>query len=174
MKANQMVKPVINMESGLIEFIVKGHPTLTLDMNKVHPDNQRRASFVGMAQTRIVDRAAVGRADAKGNIIPEATRQALKHERMASLIAHYESGSPDWSVRGEAGFRGGMLFQCLCAMQPERDPEQIRKWLGGLDDATKAKLLSSEKIKPIRESIEKARAGDTSEAEEALDEFLNV
>lgn len=180
MKENQTIKPVIDMAAGTVTFQIKGLSPLILDMNKVHADNIRRASFVGMAQVRIIDRAAIpapeykqGMSDADKAKL-KAVQLAEKRERMASLISHYESGSPDWSVKGEAAFRGGILFQCLCAMQPDRDPETIKAWLEKQPDAVKAKLLASSTIKPYRDAIEAARVGNTEEAETALQEFLTV
>lgn len=99
MKANQVVSYEINTEDGTITFTVKGHSPLVMDMTKLHSDNINRAAFVGMAQVRIVDAAAVNRADKDGNLLDEAERTRIKYERMKKLVDHYESGSADWNVR---------------------------------------------------------------------------
>lgn len=147
MKENQTVKPIINMEAGTVTFEVKGHSNIVLHMDKVHPDNVRRAGFVGMAQVRIVDAAAIGRTDESGAIIPDAQRTATKHERMLKLVEHYESGSPEWGVKGEGGFAPSGLFVALCAMQPKRDPDEIRAFVKGLSQAEKKALVESETVK---------------------------
>ena len=103
-KENQHVQPVVDTENGTVTFRTRGMPDLVLHWNKLHPKVQMRAGLAGMAQVRIVDAAAVGVADRKtGAIIPEAERIALKHERMARLVAHYESGTEDWSRVSEGG-----------------------------------------------------------------------
>ncbi len=95
MKDNQHVRPVIDVEAGTVTFEVRGMDSLVLEWARLHPDVQMRAGLAGMAQVRIVDAAAVGVADDDGNIIPEAERIALKHQRMAALIEHYHSGTAE-------------------------------------------------------------------------------
>lgn len=169
MKENQSVKPIINMEAGIVTFEVKGHPAIVLHLDKVHPDNIRRAGFVGMAQTRIVDAAAIGRTDDKGNIIPEADRIATKHARMLKLVEHYESGSPEWNVKGEGGFAPSGLIIALCAMQPKRDPAEIREFVKGLSAAEKKALQESEVVKAhLPKVAEEAVVAVTSKLEEFL------
>ena len=102
MKANQTVGYVIDTDAGTIEFTVKGHKPFTLDMAKVHESNRRYASFVGMAQVRIVDGAAIGRNAKDGSIIPEDERCAMKDARMRTLVAHYETGTADWEIKRAA------------------------------------------------------------------------
>ena len=104
LKENQHVQPVVDTENGTVTFRTRGMPDLVLHWNKLHPKVQMRAGLAGMAQVRIVDAAAVGVADRKtGAIIPEGERIELKHERMARLVAHYESGTEDWSRVSEGG-----------------------------------------------------------------------
>lgn len=102
MKENQSVKPVIDMAQGSVVFEVRNHTPLRLDMAKVHEDNVKRAAFVGMAQVRIVDAAAVPVQDSKGNLRTPAQRDELKYNRMKALIDHYESGSALWSPKAQA------------------------------------------------------------------------
>lgn len=106
MKDNQTVRPVIDVAAGTVTFQVRGMTDLVLHMAKVHEANRQRAALVGMAQVRIVDAAAIGMTDDDGNIIPAEARTRMKHERMAALIAHYESGTDQWSRVREGGFGG--------------------------------------------------------------------
>ena len=106
MKDNQHVQPVIAEDYSSVTFKTRGHADIVLDMTKVHPDLIRRAAAVGFAQVRIVDAAAVGMTDDEGNIIPEDERIEMKYERMAALVAHYMTGTSEWSRRGE-GTGGG-------------------------------------------------------------------
>lgn len=127
MKENQHVKPIIADGFMSVAFEVKGHPTLTLDMSKLHPDVIRRAAAVGFAQVRIVDAAAVGMTDEEGNILSEAERIATKHERMAALIAHYESGTSEWSRVG-TGTGGGksITLEAIARVQFNGDYEKAK------------------------------------------------
>jgi hypothetical protein len=107
LKENQQVKPVVDMDTGLVQFHVRGYAEpLVLDMSKLHPDIVKRAAMVGMAQVRIVDAAAIGAADDDGNIIPAEDRIRMKHDAMRALIAHYETGTADWSRAGSGGGGG--------------------------------------------------------------------
>lgn len=117
MRENQMVKPVVNLEEQTVTFEVKGMESLVLDMKKLHPDIIRQAAMVGMAQVRIVDAAAIGRADEDGNIIPEEERLGLKWERMQALIEHYHSGTGEWSRRAEGGPRVSLALQALAEIK---------------------------------------------------------
>lgn len=99
MKPNQIVGYTI--EGDIITFNVKGQTLLTLDVTKVHPDNQRRAMFGGLAQVRVVDMAAVDRADKDGNLLHEDVRTRMKWERMKRCIEHLESGAPVWRIGGK-------------------------------------------------------------------------
>lgn len=104
MKANQQVQPIINELANTVTFAIgDGGEPLVLDMNKVHASIVARAALVGMAQVRIVDAAAVSATDKEGNIRSNAERMALKRARMAALIAHYESGSDQWTIRQSSG-----------------------------------------------------------------------
>jgi len=102
MKANQSVGYKLDTEQGRITFHIKGQGPLVLDMGKVHVDNVTRAAYVGMAQVRIVDAAAIGRADKDGNLLSESTRNQMKYDRMVALVLHYETGSAEWSPRHRA------------------------------------------------------------------------
>lgn len=103
MKENQHVQPIIDVEGGIVTFKVKGHDDITLDWSKLSPEVQMRAGLAGMAQVRIVDRAAVGMTDDDGNILSEADRIAMKHSRMAELVEHYHTGTSEWNLAGTGG-----------------------------------------------------------------------
>lgn len=103
LKDNQHVKPVIDEQAGTVTFMVKGMDSIVLHMDRLHPDIIKRAALVGMAQTRIVDAAAVGVTDDEGNVIPADERIALKHARMSALVEHYETGTAEWSRVSQGG-----------------------------------------------------------------------
>lgn len=117
MKDNQHVRPVIDVTAGTVTFEVKGRDALVLHADKLHPDILKRAALVGMAQVRIVDAAAVGMADDEGNIIPEADRLGMKYKRMADLIAHYESGTQEWSRVGNGGGGRSITIEAIARVR---------------------------------------------------------
>lgn len=169
MKDNQSVKPIINIAENSIIFEVRNHTPLRLDMTKVHKDNVLRAAFVGMAQQRIVDAAAVSVSDSKGNIRNAAERDELKYNRMKALIEHYESGSELWSPRvaavpkvDESQLIREALIRCNVAQSKVEamDKEALMKLAG-------AKAVIEMMLKIKSERIV-ARVG----ADEALEELL--
>lgn len=160
MKSNQQVAPVISDDFSTVSFEVAGMDTIVLHMDRLHPDIIRRAACVGMAQVRIVDAAAVGAADKDGNIIPAAERIAKKHANMAALVAHYETGTAEWSRVREGGPKGGFLFEALCKLYPEKSAEAIRAWLDGLDDKQQAALREDDSVAPIIAGIKAERNKD--------------
>ena len=107
MKSNQQVAPVIDLEANRVVFTISdGGEPLVLDMSKVSEAVRIRAAMVGMAQVRIVDAAAISAEDPDdGHIRSAAERMELKRERMAALIAHYETGTEEWKRTG--GGEGG-------------------------------------------------------------------
>lgn len=99
MKANQAVSYVIDQDNQIITFTVKGYDPFTLDVAKIHDDNAQYAMFAGLAQQRMVDGAAVSRANKDGSVKTEAEMLGLKHTRMLAIRDHLESGSPNWEMR---------------------------------------------------------------------------
>lgn len=142
MKENQSVKPVVNVDAGTVTFEVKGMSPLVLEMSRLHPDIIKRAALVGMAQVRIVDAAAVGRADEDGNLIPEGDRLQTKYDRMAALIEHYHSGTAEWSRRAEGG--GGRVALALEALA-ELKGMSVEKAEEGLKDFAAKKFNNDTK-----------------------------
>ena len=78
--------------------VVASGAEYTLDMANVHPNNRAYATLHGMKQ-RIVDNTAIERKTKDGRIRTPAELAKLREEALAEMIAHYASGSPNWSVR---------------------------------------------------------------------------
>lgn len=107
MRENQQVQPMISDDFQRVEFMIAdGAEPLVLHMDRLHPDIIRRAAAVGMAQVRIVDAAAVSRANDDGELKTKEEILAEKRSKMADLIAHYETGTEEWS-RVRTGGGGG-------------------------------------------------------------------
>lgn len=104
-KTNSVITSRHDTERNVLVFTVLGEGDVELDLNKVHADNMARAAIHGFNQ-RIPDAAAIGVTDAEGNVIPKAERTRIKYERMNDLCRHYESGTAEWSRKGD-GSGGG-------------------------------------------------------------------
>lgn len=159
MKSNQQVGVVIADDFKTVTFKVIGHADIVLEMDKLSEAVKLRAACVGMAQVRIVDAAAIGMTDKAGAIIPAAERIATKHSRMAELVAHYMTGTVEWSrVKASAGPSGGYLFEALCEMFPAKTPVDIRAYLDGLSDKQQAALREDDTVSPIIAKIKVAKS----------------
>lgn len=126
-RENQQVEVAISEDFQSVTFQAIGHPAIVLDMTKLHPDIIRRAACAGMAQVRIVDAAAVSVADDEGNIIPVNERLEMKHNRMEVLVAHYMSGTSEWSRRGEGtGGAKSITIEAIANLKYNGDYEKAK------------------------------------------------
>lgn len=129
MKSNQQIKPVVSDDLSKVTFEILGAPDLVLDMTKLHPDVIKRAACVGMAQVRIIDAAAVSRADADGNVRTAAEMLTLKRERMEALVAHYMTGTAEWTQKRASGSgakdTSGLTLQAMRRVWPDKDCEGL-------------------------------------------------
>lgn len=150
MKSNQQVGVDIAADFSAVTFTVKGFAPRTLIMANLSEAVRTRAACVGMAQVRVVDAAAIPAADKDGNIIPEATRLAMKDERIGALIDHYMTGTEEWSRVTAAKSDGGLLFEALCRLYGHmKAPSEIRAWLDGLSDKEQAALREDDEVAPV-------------------------
>lgn len=155
MKANSVIGVEV-MPDGILRFVVKGAGDLYYDKSKAHPDNRAHAEDHGWIQ-RISDSAALSRNPENG----QAATPAEKLEAMKRLVAHYESGTPEWSRVREAGPKGGFLFEALCRMYAvSKTPEQIRAYLDGLSDKEQAALREDDAVAPVIAEIKREKAKD--------------
>jgi hypothetical protein len=125
----KQISPAISEDFSTITFNIRGAEPLVLDMGKLHPDVFKRAAAVGMAQVRIIDAAAIQRADGNGGVRTEAEMLELKRERMASLIEHYMSGTSEWTKGRAAGGgaikEAGITLAAMSRVWPGRDCEEL-------------------------------------------------
>lgn len=181
MKTNQQVKPVIDLAARTVMFEVRGKPSLVLHLDRLHADIIARAALVGMAQTRIVDAAAIGTTDAEGRVIPQAERIEIKYERMRALIEHYETGTDQWTRGGQgagggagsitiaaiARVRGIMLEEATAAVEAYVDREAACATPRFVD--VKGALAFLRRGKAVREAIEALRRERDASLPAALD-----
>lgn len=158
-RSNSVITTEPMIENGQeigIVFRVKGAGYVPFDLRKVHPNNAQHAAMHGFIQ-RISDAAAMSRDTKTG----EAASPADKLEAMRRLVAHYESGTPEWSRVREAGPKGGLLFDALCEVYGHKKaPTEIREWLDTLSDKEQAALREDDTIAPVIARIKAERAKD--------------
>ncbi len=78
--------------------VVASGKEYVLDMATVSPECRSYAALHGMKQ-RVVDNTAIERKTKDGRVRTPAEMAKLREEALAEMIAHYASGSPNWSVR---------------------------------------------------------------------------
>lgn len=169
-KANSVITHEVN--GNIISFHVAGAGTLTLDVSKVNAENVQRASVHGFIQ-RVSDGAAMSRDPKTGKPATPEDKAA----RMAAIIAHYESGAAEWSMRGQGtGETGGLLYRALVrhlVMDKGASDDDARKrakqFMDALDTGEKKALLASSVIKPHADAI---RAEAMPDADEKADVLL--
>lgn len=143
-KSNSVITSEWN--GSVIIFTVAGVGEIRFNPGQVSRVNQEQAMRHGFVQ-RISDAATIPRNPKTG----ESATPEMKFAAMQKLVAHYESGTSEWTrVRpaGE-GQSGGLLFQALCQMSPSKTPEEIKAWM---DTKTKPQLnaiRNSERVAAI-------------------------
>lgn len=149
-KSNSVITHAMD-NAGNITFTVLGIGDMVIHPDTLHPDVMRRAALHGMIQ-RISDAAAISRDAETGK--PASAQD--KFDAMQRLVAHYESGTSEWSrkpVAGE-GKSGGLLFRALCIMSAEtKTAEEIKEWMGTKTKAQLTALRNTAKVAAIIESI---------------------
>ncbi len=179
LKENQHVMPVVDIAAGTVTFKIKGHADEVLEWSKLHPDVQKRSGLVGMAQVRIVDAAAIGMTAKDGSIIPEAERIAKKAERIKTLIAHYHTGTAEWSRVSEGGGGKSLTVEAIALVkgmtyeQAEAEVEIIAdKHHGGDTKKCLAFLRGAGAVQKAMNDIRASRQKPAAiDADKALEEF---
>ena len=154
MKSNSVITHSVT--GNVITFNVIGFGALKFDTDKVSNECANHAALHGFVQ-RISDAAAMSRDPKTGK---PATPQE-KYDAMAALVAHYESGTPEWSrVRAGDGSPKGQTLRALCIAFPNKTPEEIKTWFGGLSKDAKSNVRASQKVRDAIATFTDTTAGD--------------
>lgn len=147
-KSNSVITHAV--DGSMIVFNVLGIGRLAFETSRASTENQNQARVHGFIQ-RISDAAAISRDPETGQ--PASAQD--KFDAMSRLVAHYESGTSEWSRKPVAGERerGGLLFKALCKMSPTKTPEEIRSWMDGKTKAQLSAIRTSAKVASVIESI---------------------
>lgn len=143
----------VKRDGAMIAIAVKGAGIVTLNMDKISPENMAYAAFHGLKQ-RVVDAAALARDTKTGQAAPADE----KLEAIQAVVEHLESGTAQWSrvVAGQP--KGGLLFEALCRVYGhQKAPSDIRAWLDTRSDKEQMALREDEAIAPVIATIKAER-----------------
>lgn len=179
-KDNQYIAPEFDIEAGTAIFHFnpkwgKLEP-LHFTLEKTHPANQRRAALAGFAQVRIIDAAAIKRDRGDGTLLSNEEMLAAKHEAVAEMIAHLESGTDQWNVRRSAGPReeGSLIIRAVAAVQGvavEVMRERVTAMAEKRGITLKAYLNQLATLEAVGREMARLRGGSAEVAQGMLDEL---
>lgn len=165
-KSNSLITHVV--EGTQIVFNVRDVGEMALDVAKLSKEVLQRATIHGLIQ-RISDAAAISRDPETGL----AATAETKFSAMEKLVAHYMTGTDQWSRQRSAGEASeGILFQALIKMYPEKSAEQIRAYLATKDRSAKIKLRRVPKVAAIITALQAAQ--DDGTGDKLLDELETI
>lgn len=129
-----------------------GAPPLVIYAAELLDDIRTAACMHGLKQ-KIGDAAAMSRD-------PETGRSATLSDKRAAMVAVAERlrGGAWNAERGEGTGAGGVLFQALCRMFPERPRDEVRERLAGMSKAEQAAMRKNPRIATIIAEIQAAAA----------------
>lgn len=173
-RADSVVSVEINRSIRTLTFNVAAGGTFeggtkVLHLERLHPDNVDYAAYFGLKQS-VGDKAAQSKDPATGLPAPRADKFAA----ICSRVDHLESGSPDWSSRGQGmGGDVGALIAAIVAAGLKQDSPELRASVRALDKSQKAALATIPAVKAKLDEAEVMLAGDIN-AEELLEGFTTV
>lgn len=141
------------------------HSEIPFDLSRVYQAHHGRATVHGWGQ-RLPDAAAIGLTDDDGNIIPKAERTAMKADKIGKLVDHYESGTQDWSRKGDGtGTRRSLVIEALARVKNEtyesameRADEFAARKYGGDRKKALAYLATADDVAAAMRAIRDERA----------------
>ena len=155
----------------VITFNVLGVGALTLNTSRVHPEVMERAAIHGLIQ-RISDKAALGFDKDLGRY---ATAQE-KYDAMSGLVAHYMSGSAEWSMRESGGEpkESGLTYRALAQVKGwdiEKAKASVAERASEKGIEVKAVLADMRKLPAIITAIADIKARAAGPVDTSLDDL---
>jgi hypothetical protein len=148
--------------------------TLTLRGSDLSPELRVAAMLHGLKQ-KLVDAAAISRDPLTGKPATIST----KYDAVFEIYNRFMTGGTWNKVRGEGGGTtgsGGLLYRALVRLYDGvQTPEQVRKYLDGLNGEQQAALRGNKKVAPVILAIkaeDAARRAETGEEEDESDNLL--
>lgn len=160
-------------DRGNPTFTVLGVGTLTLHLDRIHADNRAYAEVHGWGQ-RIPDGAALARDTKTGK--PATPRE--KYDAMARLVAHYESGTPDWSMVREGVGDTSLTIRAIAEVSgvtPREARERVER-AAAAQSITVEKALATVRAnsQPVRDAMDRMRGEGASADAGAILNALGV
>ena len=164
------------MSPGRMELVFANGAKLTLVDAALDVTMRDAAMWHGLKQ-KLVDAAAISRDPLTGKPATIDTKYAAVKE----VFDRITGVNPSWNkVRGEGGTgstgAGGLLYRALVRLYDGvQTPEQVRKYLDGLNGEQQAALRGNKKVAPVILAIkaeDAARRVETGEDEDESDNLL--
>ena len=163
------------MNPGRMELVFANGAKLTLVDAALSTPMREAAMWHGLKQ-KLVDAAAISRDPLTGKPATIDT----KYMAVKEVFDRITGVNPSWNkVRGEGGGStgaGGLLYRALVRLYDGvQTPEQVRKYLDGLNGEQQAALRGNKKVAPVILAIkaeDAARRAETGEEEDESDNLL--
>ena len=174
--AQAAVSCEINTNNGVLHLVFANGRTLSLQVTELSMEIRQSAILHGLKQ-KLVDAAAISRDPLTGKPATIDT----KYRAVEEVFDRLTSEIPSWNkVRGEGGMgstgSGGLLYRALVRLYDGvQTPEQVRKYLDGLNGEQQAALRGNKKVAPVILAIkaeDAARRAETGEKEDESDNLL--
>lgn len=166
--ASKRIGIEINASVSQIMFTL-GSQTLTFHAERA-TGTLGQASLFGWSR-KISNEAAMSRSPETG--LPASNDEKLA--AMASMIAHLETGTDQWSPN-RTGARAStadlsLLVSALLELQPGKTRDELTAWVKSKEPAARSALMLNERVRPIIDRLRAALAADV-DADSLLDELM--
>lgn len=130
---------------GVWTFTLPGVPVIELARDSLSAQVLERALVEGMSD-RIIDTGAIDQKAPDGHIRTFSEKVALKAEAVRAIVAHFASGTDQWSRKaGPGAGDGGLVIEAIMAVNSETRAqalERVEKWMKSLSKS-RAVVLES-------------------------------
>ena len=158
-KSNSIVRT--EWEGGVLTVDVLGAGSFTFDKTLCSDAVRVYAEEHGFTQ-RIVDRAAKGRDPKTG----KSASPQEKFTAMKELADFYMLGGSEWSMtRSGSGREGGLFFEALCELRPDKTSEKIKAYIAKLTEENPKQLATLRGSKEIVAIMNRLRAERAEEVD---------
>jgi hypothetical protein len=152
----------INSSIGTVAWTFSDGKVVTLHIERLSGPVMGYAALHGLKQ-KAGDVMALKASDFGGRVPEQA-----KFDELTGMVEWLESGTTEWNRKVARESTGGLLLLALIRYRQDKTREQLQAYLKTLDGAAKAKLLASDKIRPIADEI-RAEAGKGVDADAMLE-----
>ena len=167
-KNTRQIEATTDAQALTVRFDIVGLAPVMIDANQLTASLLNHAIVHGLKQ-KIGDAAAISRD-------PETGRSATLADKRAAMMRVVEQlMAGDWNRtrEGGTGAAGGLLFQALCRMQPNKPAAEVRAWLDAKTKEEQASLRKNPRVAPIIAAIQAERVKtDGIDSDDLLEDLM--